>query len=136
MTAATQLPEHIVRRIEMMAMSPTPSCQAFKGALVKGLALPVPALSMPGYEAYMCSALGKPVKALSFEDLPRCLDEDAWPLCHNCLDEDVWPFTGMPISTFWYWSSTGRVHSWQISTTEKCDGCWAGTKGQGAAGWP
>ncbi len=51
--AATQLPEHIVRRIEMMAMSPTPSCQAFKGALAEGLALPMPSLSMPGDEAYI-----------------------------------------------------------------------------------
>ncbi len=112
--AATQLPEHIVRRIEMMAMSPTPSCQAFKGALAEGLALPVPSLSMPGDEAYMCSALGKPVNTRHFEDVP---------LCHNCLDEDVWPHAGMPISTFWYWSSTGEVHSWQISTAVKCDCC-------------
>jgi hypothetical protein len=118
---ASQIPEHLVRRIETMAMSPTPLCQALKSALVEGLALPVPSLSMHD-EAYTHSVLGKVVKAYNFYDVP---------LCHNCLDVDVWPCDGMPIRTFWCWSSTGEVHAWQISAAVRCDCC-----PRGAASWP
>jgi hypothetical protein len=113
MATTSQIPEHLAHRIEMMAMSPTPSCQALKSALVEGLALPVPSLSMHD-EAYTHSVLGKVVKAWNFVDVP---------LCHSCLDADVWPGDGMPIRTFWYWSSTGEVHAWQVSTAVRCDYC-------------
>ena len=116
---ATQIPEHIARRIEMMALTPTPSCQALKSALVDGLALPVPSLLMDGQNAYICSAMGKATRAYYFQDVP---------LCHNCLDVDVWPYNGMTIGTLWYWPAGGKgsVRSWQVSTAVKCDCCRAG----------
>jgi hypothetical protein len=114
--SATQLPEHIARRIEMMALTPTPSCQALKKALVDGLALRVPSLLMDGRRAYICSAVGKATRAYNFEELP---------LCPNCLDVDVWPYDGMTINTLWYWPAGGKgaVRSWQISAAVNCDCC-------------